>query len=64
MTPEVQQTGFARAMVATAETAAAEPSAAPDGRMVIEIGKHRLIIVDAGVDGAAPARELAVVERR
>ena len=62
--PDVQQTGFARAMVATAETTAAEPSAPASGRMVIEIGKDRRVIVDAGVDAAALARVLAILERR
>jgi transposase len=64
MAPDVQQTGFARAMVATAETAAAEPGAPASGRMVIEIGKDRRIIVDASVDAAALARVLAILERR
>ena len=32
--------------------------------MVIEIGKDRRVIVDAGVDGAALARVLAILERR
>jgi transposase len=62
--PEVPQTGFVRAMVATAETVAAEPSAPTIGRMVIEIGKDRRIIVDAGVDAAALARVLTILERR
>jgi transposase len=64
MACDVQQTNFARAMVASAETVAAEPSAPPTGRMVIEIGKDRRIIVDAGVDAAALARVLAILERR
>ena len=64
MGPEVQQTSFARAMVATAETVAVEPSAPTTGRMVIEIGKDRRVIVDAGVDAAALARVLAILERR
>ena len=34
------------------------------GRMVIVIGKDRRVIVDAGVDAAALARVLAVLERR
>ena len=53
-----------RAMVATAETMAAEPGARASGRMVIEIGKDRRVIVDAGVDAAALARVLAILERR
>ena len=32
--------------------------------MVIEIGKDRRVIVDAGVDAAALARVLAILERR
>jgi transposase len=62
--PDVQPTGFVRAMVATAETMAAEPGARASGRMVIEIGKDRRVIVDAGVDAAALARVLAILERR
>jgi transposase len=61
--PDVKP-GFVRAMVATAATVAAEPYAHPSGRMVIEIGKDRRVIVDAGVDAAALARVLAILERR
>jgi transposase len=64
MASDVQQACFARAMVATAETVAAESSAPTTGRMVIEIGKDRRVIVDAGVDAAALARVLAILERR
>src|SRR3954452_323868 len=64
MGPDVQQTSFAWAIVVTAETLAAEPSAPTTGRMVIEIGKDRRVIVDAGVDAAALARVLAILERR
>ena len=40
-------------------------SATPtSGHMVIEIGKDRRVIVDAGVDAAALARVLAILERR
>jgi hypothetical protein len=60
MRPDVQQTGFVRAMVAAAETVAAGPSAPASGRMVIEIGKDRRFIVD--VDAAALARVLAMLE--
>jgi transposase len=60
----IQQSGFVRAVVATAETVAAESSASTTGRMVIEIGKDRRVIVDAGVDAAALARVLAILERR
>jgi transposase len=64
MSPDRQQTGFVRAVVATAATVAAEPDARANGRMVIEIGKDRRVIVDAGVDAAALARVLAILERR
>ena len=60
----IQQAGFARAVVAAGEAVAAECSASKTGRMVIEIGKDRRIIVDAGVDAAALARVLAILERR
>jgi transposase len=59
-----EPTGFVRAMVATTATVAAEPDARASGRMVIEIGKDRRVIVDTGVDAAALARVLAILERR
>ena len=56
-----QRASFVPAMV----VADPMPSAAPtSGRMVIEIGKDRRVIVDAGVDAAALARVLAILERR
>jgi transposase len=61
--PEVHRAGFAPVIV----TAGAEPvvAAAPvNGRMVIIVGKDRRVIVDAGVDAAALARVLQVLERR
>ena len=58
MRPGVQQTGFVQAMVAAAETVAAEPIAPASGRMAIEIEKNRRVIVD--VDAAALA--LAILE--
>ena len=61
--PEVQQAGFTPVVIA----ATAEPmvAAAPTGgRMVILVGKDRQVIVDAGVDAAALARVLLVLERR
>jgi transposase len=61
--PDVQN-GFVRAVVATAETIAAEPGVGASGRMVIEIGKDRRVIVDADVDAAALARVLSILERR
>jgi transposase len=51
-------------MVSTAATVPAEPDAHPSGRMAIEIGKDRRVIVDAGVDAAALARVLAILEPR
>jgi transposase len=57
---DIHRTGFVRAVVATAES---EPARA-SGRMVIEIGKDRRVIVDADVDAAALARVLAILERR
>ena len=62
--PNVQRNGFVRAVVAAAETIAAEPGARASGRMVIEIGKDCRVIVDAGVDAAALGRVLAILERR
>jgi transposase len=60
----MQQNGFVRAVVASAETVASEPRALTTGRMVIEIWKDRRVIVDASVDAAALARVLAILERR
>jgi transposase len=41
------------------------PATTPaSGRMVIELGKDRRIIVDAGVDAAALARLVDILERR
>jgi transposase len=60
--PEDHRAGFAPVIIA----AQAEPvvTAAPlKGRMVIIVGKGR-VIVDAGVDAAALARVLQVLERR
>ena len=61
--PEGRQTGFVPAMI-VAETAPTVPAAPASGRMVIEIGRDRRVIVDAGVDAAALARVLAILERR
>lgn len=47
--------------------AEAEPAVAAvpkSGRMVIVIGRNRRVMVDAGVDAAALARVLQVLERR
>jgi transposase len=59
--PEVHRAGFAPVIVAESEPVV---TAAPlKGRMVIIVGKGR-VIVDAGVDAAALARVLQVLERR
>jgi transposase len=55
-----QRFGFVPAMV----VADPMPSTPRGGHMVIEIGKDRRAIVDAGVDAAALARVLAILERR
>ena len=47
-----------------ADPIALTPATPANGRMVIEIGKSRRVIVDAGVDAAALARVLAILERR
>jgi transposase len=59
------------AFVPAVVSVAAEPNALPtsvatpaSGRMVIELGNDRRIIVDAGVDAAALARVLGILERR
>lgn len=58
-----QKSSFAPAMVA-ADPIALTPAVPANGRMTIEIGKDRRVIVDAGVDAAALARVLAILERR
>jgi transposase len=60
---EERQTGFVPAML-VAETAPAAPTAPARGRMVVIVGRDRRVIVDAGVDAAALARVLEVLERR
>jgi len=63
--PEAQQAGFVPAMVVTAgETAPTMDAALGSGRMVIVVGTDRHVIVDTGVDAAALARVLQVLERR
>jgi transposase len=64
VSPDVQQNGFVRAVVAPVGAVAPESSTATTGRMVIEIGKDRRVIVDADVDAAALARVLGILERR
>ena len=58
-----QKSGFVPAMV-VADPAPSALAVPASGRMVIEIGRDRRVIVDAGVDGAALARVLAILERR
>ena len=58
-----QKSGFVPAMV-VADPMPSTPAAPAGGRMVIEIGKDCRVIVDAGVDAAALARVLAILERR
>jgi transposase len=59
-----QQAGFVPAMVIAAETPSIATVAPSSGQMVIIVGKDRRVIVDAGVDAAALARLLDVLERR
>jgi transposase len=59
-----QQVGFVPAMVIAAETPPMATAAPASGQMVIIVGKDRRVIVDAGVDTAALARVLEVLERR
>jgi transposase len=58
-----QRSGFVPAMV-VADRMPSAPAAPTSGHMVIEIGKDRRVIVDAGVDAAALARVLSILERR
>jgi transposase len=58
-----EQPGFARVVLSTEvePTVAGPPTS---GQMVIVVGRDRRVIVDAGVDAAALARVLQVLERR
>jgi transposase len=58
-----QRFGFVPAMV-VADPMSSPPATPTSGHMVIEIGKDRRVIVDAGVDAAALARVIAILERR
>ena len=60
---EGQKSGLARAMV-VADPARSVSAAPAGGRMEIEIGTDRRVIVDAGVDVAVLARVLAILARR
>lgn len=62
---EAELTSFVPATVAPDPSAAPIVPAVPaSGRMVIVVGKDCRVIVDAGVDAAALARVLKVLERR
>ena len=61
--PEGQQIGFVPAMVVP-EAAPTVTTVPARGRMVIVIANGGRVIVDAGVDAAALARVLEVLERR
>ena len=58
-----QRSGFVPAMV-VADPHPSVPAVPASGRMMIEIGRDRRVIVDAGVDAAALARVLVILERR
>ena len=61
--PISPESGFARVVLA-AEVEPAVAATPASGQMVIVVGKDRRVIVDAGVDAAALARVLQVLERR
>jgi transposase len=61
--PAGHRSGFVPAMV-VADPMPSTPATPTRGHMVIEIGKDRRVIVDAGVDAVALARVLAILERR
>ena len=61
--PEGRQIGFVPAMLVP-ETMPTVPAVPARGRMVIVIANGRRVIVDSGVDAAALARVLEVLERR
>jgi transposase len=60
---DLPKPAFVPAMV-MGETAPPATSTPAGSRMVIEIGEHRRVIVDAGVNADALARVLDVLERR
>jgi transposase len=60
--PQGAQSGFARVIIAADDPAVAVSPTS--GQMVIIVGRDRRVIVDAGVDAAALARVLQVLERR
>ena len=59
----ISPSGFARVVLA-AEVEPAVAATSTSGQMVIVVGRDRRVIVDAGVDAAALARVLQVLERR
>jgi transposase len=63
ISPRSEQSGFARVILA-AEVEPAVAATSTSGQMVIVVGMDRRVIVDAGVDAAALARVLQVLERR
>lgn len=62
--PQGEQSGFARVVLAADVEPPAVAVTPPRGQMVIIVGRDRRVIVDAGVDAAALARVLQVLERR
>jgi transposase len=63
ISPQSEHCGFARVVLA-AEVEPAVAATPTSGQMVIVVGRDRRVIVDAGVDAAALARVLQVLERR
>jgi transposase len=63
ISPQSEQSAFARVVLA-AEVEPAVAATPTSGQMVIVVGRDRQVIVDAGVDAAALARVLQVLERR
>ena len=61
--PEGRQIGFVPAMLVP-ETMPTVPAVPARGRMVIVIANGRRVVIDSGVDAAALARVLEVLERR
>jgi transposase len=61
--PRSEQSGFARVVLA-AEVEPVVAATSTSRQMVIVVGKDHRVIVDAGLDAAALARVLEVLERR
>ena len=64
ISPQGEQSGFARVVLAAEVEPPTVAVTPPSGQMVIIVGRDRRVIVDAGVDAAALARVLQVLERR